>query len=228
MDRHSWLAARQAAVVAAYDSEAPTYDDHLYPASAQQEWVARTLRLVPPGGTVLDAPCGTGRYFAAISAAGHDVFGVDQSAGMLARAAARGIAKSVERVALQDLPYDSQFDVVLTIDAMENVSPEDWPRVAANLSRAVRPGGHVYMSVEEVSREEIDKSFAGLQAAGLPAVHGEVVEGDVAGYHFYPARERVLGWLAAAGLVMVDEGYSQEDGWGYRHLLMRVPKRTTT
>lgn len=224
MDRHSWLAARQAAVVAAYDAEAATYDDHLYPAPAQQEWVTRTLRLVPPGAAVLDAPCGTGRYFAAIAAAGHDIFGVDQSAGMLAQARARGLAKSVEHMSLQDLPYDSQFDAVLTIDAMENVSPEDWPKVAANLCRAARPGGHLYMSVEEVSQEHIDRSFASLEAAGVPAVHGEVIEGDVAGYHYYPTRDQVLGWLAAAGLAIIDEGYSQEDGWGYRHLLMRRPE----
>ena len=28
-------------------------------------------------------------------------------------------------------------------------------------------------------------------------------------------------WLDAEGLDVVDEGYDQEDGWGYRHLLLR-------
>ena len=37
----------------------------------------------------------------------------------------------------------------MTIDAMENVTPEDWPPVLANLRRAVRPGGHLYLTVEE-------------------------------------------------------------------------------
>ena len=54
---------------------------------------------------------------------------------------------------------------------------------------------------------------------GIPAVRGEVIEGDVAGYHYYPGRERVLGWFAAEGLEIVEEGYKQEGGgWGYRHL----------
>lgn len=56
MDRLVWLAGRRAAVIAAYDAEAPAYDEHEYPSDVQREWVARALRLIPPGGTVLDAP----------------------------------------------------------------------------------------------------------------------------------------------------------------------------
>jgi SAM-dependent methyltransferase len=104
------LLTRQAAVVGVYDADAATYDEHPYPAAVQEEWVARTLRLVPAGGAVLDAPCGTGRYFAAIAAAGLGVAGIDQSAGMLDRARRRGIASSLEKVSLQDLTYDGQFD----------------------------------------------------------------------------------------------------------------------
>ena len=59
--------------------------------------------------------------------------------------------------------------------------------------------------------------------ASMPAVSGEIVEGDVAGYHYYPGRERVIGWFAAEGLIVVDEGYKQENGWGYRHFLLRRP-----
>ena len=69
MDRQVWLAERRAAVVAAYDREAPAYDEHEYPWDTQREWVTRLLRLSPPGGTVLDAPCGTGKYFPMAAAA---------------------------------------------------------------------------------------------------------------------------------------------------------------
>jgi hypothetical protein len=31
-------------------------------------------------------------------------------------------------------------------------------------------------------------AFDAMAARGLPAVHGEVVEGNVAGYHYYPGR----------------------------------------
>jgi len=222
MDRRVWLAERRQAVIASYDAEAPTYDEHEYPSDMQREWVARALRLIPPGGTVLDAPCGTGKYFPVLAAAGHPVVGADQSAGMLAQARARGIAVALEHVALQDLSYAQEFDAVITVDAMENVAPEDWPLVLANLHRAARPGGVMYLTVEETDQSEVDQAFAGLSARGLPAVRGEVVEGDVAGYHYYPGREQVLEWFGREGLEIADEGFGQEEGWGYRHFLLRT------
>jgi ubiquinone/menaquinone biosynthesis C-methylase UbiE len=105
MERQEWLAERRAALAAAYDAEAAAYDDGPQPWDVQRAWVARVLGLIPPGGAVLDTPCGTGKYFAMLAAAGHRVAGADQSAGMLARARARGIAFSLQRTSLQDLSY---------------------------------------------------------------------------------------------------------------------------
>ena len=225
MDRQAWLAQRRASVVAVYDAEAATYNDNLYPADMQQEWVGRVLRLIPPGSAVLDAPCGTGRYFSLIAGAGMRVTGVDQSSGMLAKARARNLAVSLVQRSLQDLSYSGEFDAAVTIDAMENVPPEDWPRVLANLRDAVRPGGVLYFTVEELIDEgSVDQAFQALSGRGLPAVRGEVVEGDVAGYHYYPNRERVLAWVAAAGLDVLDEDYGATNDWGYRHFLLRRPR----
>ena len=89
MDRETWLGERRDAVEADYDAGAASYDDLDYPADMQHEWVGRVLELIAPGATVLDAPCGTGRFFALITGAGMRVVGVDQSAGMLAQAGAR-------------------------------------------------------------------------------------------------------------------------------------------
>jgi hypothetical protein len=105
---------------------------------------------------------------------------------------------------------------------MEHVFPEDWPLVLANLHRAVRPGGHLYLTVEVADDARIDEAFAVLTARGLPAVRGEVTEGGVAGYHYYPARDRVVDWLDAEGLEIVAEDLEQNDGWGYRHFLLRA------
>jgi cyclopropane fatty-acyl-phospholipid synthase-like methyltransferase len=223
MDRAAWLTERRAAIVATYDEEAAAYDDNPYPARTQAEWVARLVALTPPGAVILDAPCGTGQYFMTVVDAGRRVVGADQSVGMLEEARARGLATSLVMVSLQDLSYDGDFDGVLTVDAMENVPPEDWPVVLANLRRAVRPGAPIYMTVEEIDEVEIDEAFASLSARGQPAVRGEVVEGDVAGYHYYPGRARVLGWFEAEGLSVEDEALAPEDGWAYRHFLLRSP-----
>ncbi len=53
----------------------------------------------------------------------------------------------------------------MTIDAMENIPPEDWPTVLANLHRAVRPGGMLYVTVEEMDQAEIDAAFEAGQAS---------------------------------------------------------------
>jgi ubiquinone/menaquinone biosynthesis C-methylase UbiE len=222
VDRSSWLAERRDAVVASYDADASTYDENEYPTDTQREWVARLLQLCPPGGVVLDAPCGTGRYFPMVAAAGHRIAGVDQSSGMLAEARARGIAFSLEQVRLQELSYAQEFDAVMTIDAMENIPPEDWPLVLANLHLAVRPGGVLYMTVEEIEGSEIEQAFRTLSERGVPAVRGEVVEGDVASYHYYPGRQRTVDWFAAEELAIVDAGFKHEDGWGYRHFVLRT------
>ena len=224
MDRKEWLAERRAAVQAQYDEEAPSYDDEeaAYPVPLHAPFVGRLLATCPPGGRVLDAPCGTGKYFAQVAASGRRVVGVDQSAGKLAQARARAIAESVQQIGLQELPFEAEFDGAMTIDGMENVPPEDWPLVLANLRRALRPGGHLYLTVEEIGEAEIADAFEKQSAQGLPAVHGEVIEGDTAGYHFYPGRDQALTWLAETGLEVVAEDFDQQEGFGYRHLLTRA------
>ena len=221
-DRRAWLQERRTAVETQYDAEAPEYGDDGYPTTSHRDFVRQLLETCPAAGTVLDAPCGTGPYFEQVRATGRRVVGIDQSAGMLAQARARGIATRLEQVGLQELAFDAEFDGTMTIDAMENIPPEDWPLVLANLHRAVRPGGHLYLTVEELDQADIDAAFGDSQAKGLPTLYGEVIEGDTAGYHYYPGRDRVLAWLAAEGLDVVAEGFDQEDGWGYRHWLLRT------
>jgi SAM-dependent methyltransferase len=223
MERADWLRERRAAVEARYDAEAPDYDDSPYPTTSHASFVDRLLETCPSDGVVLDAPCGTGQYFAQVRRAGRRVVGIDRSDGMLEQARSKGLADRIENVGLQEMSFASEFDGSMTIDAMENVSPEDWPLVLANLHRAVKPGGHLYLTVEEVPEADIGVALADGQAKGLPLVRGEVIEGDTAGYHYYPGRTRVTAWLSAEGLDVVEEASVWEDGWGYWHLLVRTP-----
>ena len=213
---------RRAAVEASYDADAATYDQDPYPVATQRQFVERLVATCPPEGIVLDAPCGTGQYFALVAAAGRRVVGIDQSAGMLKQARARGIAVALHQVGLQELACEREFDAAMTVDAMENVFPEDWPVVLANLHMAVRPGGYLYLTVEEVPESALDEAFADLRTRGLPAVRGEVIEGDVAGYHFYPGRDQVVRWLEAEGLSIFDQETEVHEEWGYWHLLVRA------
>jgi hypothetical protein len=118
-------------------------------------------------------------------------------------------------IALQDLAalpdrFDGvcvEFDGVLCVDALECVAPEDWPTVAAGLARVLRPRAPAYVTVE-------------LPAGPLPPptdprqLPGEVMEGG--GYHYYPPRTLVRGWLEAAGFAITEEA----DADSYWHLLL--------
>ena len=221
MDRRAWLRERRQTAEERHDAiHAFTYDEQYGEIGPEhRRFVTDLLERVPPGGTVLDAACGTGKYFGMVLDAGRRVVGTDQSTGMLARARARFPAVPLERVGLQELDFEAEFDAVMCIDAMENIPPEDWPRVLGNLRRAVAPGGHLYLTVEQVDDEELDAEFADATARGLPVVRGEESRD---GYHFYPSREQVAGWLEEAGLVVVAEDYSAGDGYGYLHLLTRT------
>ena len=219
--RRAWLAERRASVVSDYDQGAATYDVDSYPVPVHQSFVQKLAATCPPGGIILDAPCGTGQYFPIVTGSGRHVVGIDQSAGMLAQARARGLATRLEQVGLQELTFTAAFDGVMTVDAMENIPPEDWPPVLANLHRALRPHGHLYLTIEEIDEAEIDGAFAEAQVRGWPAVHGEVIEGDTAGYHYYPGRDRVMRWFADESFMPIEEAVSDHDGWAYRHFLLR-------
>ena len=225
MDRRTWLAERRAAVQLDYTRDAPAYETDLYPISdTHRAFVSDVVEACPPGGIVLDVPCGTGRYFELVVGSGRRVVGADQSAGMVEQARARGLAESVEQVGLQELAYSDAFDGVLCIDAMEHVPPEDWPGVVNNLGRALRPGGFLYMSLEVLPDQEahVDQALADALAQGFPAVRGEDVGADTGGYHFYPSNEQVTGWLAAARLAIAEDVTDMSyDDWGYRHVLVR-------
>ena len=221
VDREAWLRERRRTAEERHDTiHAFTYDDQYGEIGpTHRRFVADLLERCRPGGTVLDAACGTGKYFAMVLDAGRRVVGTDQSTGMLARARARFPGVPLERVGLQELAFDGQFDAVMCIDAMENIPPEDWPRVVANLRRALRPGGHLYLTVEQVDDEELDRELADATARGLPVVRGEESRD---GYHYYPSREQVGHWMEEGMLVVVAEDYSPGDGYGYLHLLARA------
>jgi SAM-dependent methyltransferase len=217
LDRSAWLRERRRVAEERYTNlHAATYD--------QQEWAAispthgrfvgRLIELCPPGGRILDAACGTGKYFGMVLDAGRRVVGTDQSAGMLAQAAAKFPDVPLEQVGLQELAFDGEFDAVMCVDAMEQIFPEDWPLVLANLRRAVRPGGHLYLTVELAEEQELERMFAEATAAGLPVVRGEHTSPG-GGYHYYPPLEQVAAWVRDAGLE------HREDGTGddYYHLL---------
>ena len=189
---------------------------------AHRTFVERFLAMLPPGGRVLDAACGTGKYFPMVLARGRSVLGVDQSAAMLAVARAKFPHVPTEQLDLQDLPYRGEFDGAMCVDAMESVPREDWPVILDGLRRALRPPGALYLTVELAAADRAGTVDEDARRSGLPVHAGEWFEPD--GYfHYYPRMEQVRAWVAAAGFAVVEEtqGPWHEGGYAYHHVLGR-------
>ena len=211
--RQAFLDGRRAICRQRFDElHASRYDEqwgHVNPTHAR--FVERLVGQLSAGDRVLDAGCGTGKYWPALLAAGLEVFGVDQSAGMLSRAAAKHPGVATRRLALQDLAAANELregcDGLLCVDVLENVGPEDWPGVLAGLVRTLRPDGLGYITVE-IPDQPVH--------AERPLAPGEVIEDGA--YHYYPDEDSVRSWLAEAGFAIEAE----EVGDGYWHLLVRL------
>lgn len=222
-DRASWLAERRRRSAERFDTRfAATYDQHWGEVFASHvAMIERLLERCPPRPDILDAACGTGRYWPQVLPRVRSLHGFDQSAGMLHKAAAKFPDVPTEVRALTDLTARTAYDGITCIDAMEYVPPEEWPIVLAAFHRALRPGGHLYFTVEEADRAVLEAEFGRALDAGHPVVPGEAVMGDDAneegGYHYYPTRAQVEAWLEGSGFEIEDE-LTGDDYW---HVLVR-------
>jgi SAM-dependent methyltransferase len=187
-------------------------------------FVKRFLSKLPAGGKVLDAACGTGKYFTMVLSGGHSLVGVDQAGASLGIAQAKFPGVPTEKHYLQDLPYRDEFDGVMCVDAMEFVPPEDWPGVLELIHRALHAGGWLYFTIEVAADDAIRAANEKARRSGLPVVDGEVMWGDPDPYyHHYPSIERVRKWVAAAGFNIKEDarGPWTEDH-AYHHVLARA------
>jgi SAM-dependent methyltransferase len=227
MDRSDWLKEKRRLNEAQEDTiYAPIYDDHWGTITpTHHQFFHRFLSLCLPQGRILDAPCGTGKYWPLILASGRRVFGIDQSQGMLTRAYEKFPEVPWEKIGLQELRLQAAFDGAVCVDALEVVPPEDWPLVLGNLYRALKPTGSLYLTVEIAAAQDIEKAFVAGRQVGLPIVYGEWAEeggyhADWAQdgfYHYYPQIEQVKDWLQRAGFHLIDETVGDE----YHHFVVQ-------
>ncbi len=240
MEREEWLNQMRHKSEEIYDRLSPLYWSSLglYPNETHQEFMQKFLSRLAPGGSVLSAACGAGRYDGILLDAGQSVVGIDQSAGMLARAVERFPAAQYEKMGLQEMDFLESFDGAICMDAMEHICPEDWPGILRAFHKALKPGGLLYITVEVPEPDEVEEAYERARARGLPVLPGELADGvdeaherimalqtpivpgdvaDAAVYHYYPSWDQVQGWLAQAGFVIEEQG----TGNGYKHLILR-------
>ena len=131
-------------------SKAETYDaDRKKQAkwAAEDEAVAAALSDLPRGATILDAPCGTGRFFPLYHKRGFDVIGLDISPAMLDQAKRRLPALSNEEDVLFTVREgdifatgldDDSVDVVVCMRFMNLIEASDVALAAKEFQRIAR------------------------------------------------------------------------------------------
>lgn len=129
----------------------PPPDWDYYPTYiAKLERVERYLDALPAGTAVLDAGCGEGVL-------------VERYAGRLAIVGVDN-AYSSDRVrpgSLTALPFpDDSFDRALCLDVLEHLSYADQPVALSELSRVLRPGGELLVSVPNLAHLQSRFHFA--------------------------------------------------------------------
>ncbi len=218
MDRIEWLKLKRREAEEQYNTEwAPLYGEKygLYPNATHLRFIRKFLRLLPHPASILDAACGAGRYFPLLLGTGRTVTGVDQSEGMLARAKEKYANLRLEKIGLQEITFDQEFDGAICVDAMEHICPEDWFAVLSNLCQAIKVRGFLYFTVEIAEEPKIMKEYLRAKKAGLPVILGEVLDENC--YHYYPSLQQVKGWCKQALLEIMEEGQGDE----YIHFLVR-------
>jgi len=183
-------------------------------------FLVEALGLVP-GNRVLDVGCGPGRHAHALGALGLEVVGVDISARFveLARAdAPPGV--TFERLDARALPYDAEFDAVISLcqgafglagapgpGAASVASGDPDGVVLDGMARALRPGGRLAMSafssyfqvryLEDTDRFDVDRGV-NHERTTIRDEAGHEAEHDLWTSCFTPRELRLL--TARAGL----------------------------
>lgn len=161
MSEASW-AERDRRHAAAFDHIGVRYDEafpHKEGQLAAGEWL---LERLPPRARILDVGCGTGLPTAAqLAGEGHDLTGIDQSAGMIELA-----RKNVPSVRFEQknlFGATGEYDAVVAFFVLLMLRLEEIPRALSYVHSLLRPGGYFCLSMVEADLDDLPISFLGQE-----------------------------------------------------------------
>jgi ubiquinone/menaquinone biosynthesis C-methylase UbiE len=123
-----------------------------------QALAAASLAKCPPGGDLLDVPCGFARHTVPLARAGFRVVGVDRSEVLLGEARRRAGGErwpKLVRADYRELPFaDESFDAALNLyTSLGYLGDEGDAQVLGEIRRVLRPGGRLV--VETLHRDAL-------------------------------------------------------------------------
>lgn len=134
--------------LAFYDANAAAYAAAMLPDTDTLAQFRAFVRLLPPGGHVLDLGCGAGHYAKLLRDAGFRLTLVDGSPGLAAEAQVRtGLPVRVQL--FQDFRDPPVYDGIWACASLLHVPEQDLPDVFARVAASLKPGGIFYCSFKE-------------------------------------------------------------------------------
>ncbi len=139
-----------AATRATYDEIAPRYVRESKPFPELADDIAWLIDVVGADAAVAEIGCGPGRDLRALRAAGLRVVGFDLSAAQLRAGGLDGGAAPVVVADMRALPLrTAAVDALWCQAALLHIPHAYVPETLAGFARVVRPGGAIYLSVNE-------------------------------------------------------------------------------
>ena len=160
-------AADRSDQAAAFDAIGARYDEAFPHKDGQLAAVERLLGGLPPGARVLDVGCGTGVPTARqLVDAGHEVVGVDLSAGMLELARKNVPEAEFRQADLTTLRADGPaglgtFDAVTCFFTLLMLPRAEIPGALGLLRSLLRPEGRLALSMVEAELDDTEIPFLG-------------------------------------------------------------------
>lgn len=166
-----------------FDGHAREYMKNVFTGNTgfEIEFIIREMGLIP-GNRILDIGCGTGRHSIPLALRGMQMTGIDLSEGMLKQA--REYAEN-ENVRVELIQADAAgfrrpgtYDhaICLCEGAMGLLGPDDDPgerdlRILENISRSLKPGGKLLMTVLNGLKKIREHSPEDIKAGKFDPVH---------------------------------------------------------
>lgn len=127
-----------------YNSQAELYCSQTV-ACNMDEFYQDFLVELPKGSSILDFGCGSGRDAKKFHELGYNVEPVDGSKS-LCEYAKKYTKLPVKQMLFEELDADEKYDGIWACCSVMHVEKESFPKILRKMSRALKPGGVMYIS----------------------------------------------------------------------------------
>jgi SAM-dependent methyltransferase len=144
-----------ASTTAYYDNHAAEFCENTAGVD-MSELYAPFLAMIPAGGRILDAGCGSGRDSLAFLKRGYSVVSVDASTEMV-KATAALTRQTALLLRFDEIEFENEFDGIWACASLLHVSRGNLDPVFRRLKRALKASGVLYLSFKHGDAERFER-----------------------------------------------------------------------